>query len=86
MPALAAKRLEIAELIAIELGFDDLDGMGAADRIMIDQQTDEAIESCAAYLVNPADGENSNIRLRILLKQHLLLSSVQMNKDRNQHI
>jgi hypothetical protein len=86
MTPLDAKRLEIAELIAAELGFDDLDGMDAADRAVVDQHTDDAIASCAEYLTNPADGENSNIRLRQLLKQHLSLANMQMTQDNNHHV
>ena len=77
MTPLDAKRLEIAELIAIELGFDDLEGMDVIDRAMVDQHTDSAIENCTSYLTNPADSENSNIRLRMLLAQHLVLSNLQ---------
>ncbi|MCJ2043801.1 hypothetical protein MKK58_04520 [Methylobacterium sp. J-078] len=73
MTRLDAKRLEIAELIAVELGFDDLEGMGVVDRAMIDQHTDEAIDCCAEHLAIPADDKNSNIRLRHLLKQHTIL-------------
>ena len=86
MTPLDAKRLEIAELIAIELGFDVLEGMNAAGREMVDQHTTEAIENCAAYLISPADGDNSNIRLRQLLKQHLSLTSVQISHGNNHHI
>jgi hypothetical protein len=82
MTRLDAKRLEIAELIAIELGFDYLDGLDAADRTMVDQQTDEAIVSCAEYLSHPADGENSNIRLRQLLKQHAVIAATEFNRCR----
>lgn len=86
MTPLDAKRLEIAELIAIELGFDDLDGMSSADREMIDQHTDDAIASCEAYLANPADGDHSNIRLRQLLKQYLSLLSMQIGQINNHHV
>jgi len=85
MTPLDAKRLEIAELIAAELGFDDLDGMDPADRVMIDQHTDDAIGSCEAYLADPADGENSNIRLRMLLKQYLSISSLHIDHPKNHH-
>ena len=86
MTPLDAKRHEIAELITIELGFDDLEGMGAADREMVDQQTTEAIDSCAAYLARSSDSVKSNIRLRQLLKQHLSLASMQMAQGNNHHI
>lgn len=85
MHPLDAKRLEIAELIAIELGFDDFEGMSTADREMVDQHTDDVIARCAAYLAIAADSDNSNIRLRMLLKQHLSLSHMQMDQTNNHH-
>ncbi|WP_156375751.1 hypothetical protein [Methylobacterium sp. Leaf125] len=85
MTPLDAKRLEIAELIAIELGFDDLDGMSAADRAMVDQHTDDTIAGCEAYLEHPADGNHSNIWLRQLLKQYLLLFNMKMYQINNRH-
>ncbi|MHC2021344.1 hypothetical protein [Methylobacterium sp. CM6247] len=81
MTRLEAKRLEISELIANELGFDYIDGMDAADRDMVDQQTDEAIEGCDEYFASPADGEHSNIRLRQLLKQHVVLSKTYLDRN-----
>jgi hypothetical protein len=81
MTRLDAKRLEIVELIAIELGFDGLEGLTVEDREMVDQHADEAIMSGAAYLSHPADSENSNIRLRMLLRNYLIMSKLETDQD-----
>ncbi|MCJ2033665.1 hypothetical protein [Methylobacterium sp. J-068] len=75
MSELEAKRREIAELIALELGFGDLDGLSAADRAAVDRQTAETIEGCAPGEAGSdgtepaADCSEANIRLRGLLRQ-----------------
>ncbi|MCK2054271.1 hypothetical protein [Methylobacterium sp. 37f] len=73
MSEIEDKRHEIAELIALELGFGDLDAASAADRAVIERQTDETIAGCAADSQEPADCTEANIRLRGLLHQYRAL-------------
>lgn len=69
MSAVEDKRREIAELIALELGFGDLDALAPADRAAVERQTDETIAGCGLDSAEPADCEEANLRLRGLLKE-----------------
>jgi hypothetical protein len=69
MAELEDKRREIAELIALELGFGDLAGLSATDRAAVDLQTAETISGCGADSAEPSDCTEANIRLRGLLKE-----------------
>ena len=73
MPEIAEKRREIAELIALELGFGDLETLSATERAAVDRQTQETIAGCEADSSEPADCTEANIRLRGLLQQYRAL-------------
>ncbi len=73
MPEIAEKRREIAELIALELGFGDLETLSATERAAVDRQTEETIAGCEADSPEPADCTEANIRLRGLLQQYRAL-------------
>jgi hypothetical protein len=73
MSEIEEKRREIAELIALELGLGDLEGLNAADRAAVDRQTAETIAGCGADSPEPADCTEANIRLRGLLQQYRAL-------------
>lgn len=72
--ALAAKRIEIAAHVAVELGLGDLAGLNAADRAMVEQQTDETIEGCSTDTDVPADCSDADRRMWRLLSEHRALS------------
>lgn len=69
MSAVDDKRREIAELIALELGFGDLDGLSPTDRAAVERQTEETIAGCGIGSAEPADCEEANLRLRGLLTE-----------------
>lgn len=73
MSEIAEKRREIAELIALELGFGDLETLSATERAAVDRQTQETIAGCEADSPEPADCAEANIRLRGLLQQYRAL-------------
>lgn len=81
MTALDAKREEIAELVARELGFGDLAGVSPADRAAIDQQTAETIEGCGEDADEPADCTEANVRLRLLLTEYRQIARIRAGEN-----
>ena len=80
MSDLDAKRGEIAELIAAELGFGDLEGLSAGDRAVVDLQTTDTIEGCSENADAAADCEEANLRLRQLLREYGALQQLRMDE------
>jgi hypothetical protein len=79
--ALHAKREEIAAHVAHELGLGDLATLSPADRVMVDQQTDETIEGCTADTAEPVDCSDADRTMRRLLSEHRALRDQQTDKD-----
>ncbi|KAB1068548.1 hypothetical protein F6X53_31640 [Methylobacterium soli] len=73
MWALHAKRQEIAAHVALELGLGDFSTLSAADRAVVDQQTDEAIEGCGTDTPEPSDCSDADRTMRRLLSEHRAL-------------
>jgi hypothetical protein len=71
--ALHAKREEIAAHVAHELGLGDLATLSPADRVMVDQQTDETIEGCGTDTPEPSDCSDADRTMRRLLSEHRAL-------------
>lgn len=67
MSDLAKMREEIATLIALELGFGDLEALSPEDRAAIEQQTTETIEGCGD---EKADCTDAHVKLRGLLAEY----------------
>ncbi|GJE78564.1 hypothetical protein [Methylorubrum suomiense] len=67
MSDVAKVREEIAVLIALELGFGDLEALTAEDRAVIERQTTETIEGCGD---EKADCTDTHVRLRGLLAEY----------------
>lgn len=80
MSEIDEKRREIAELIALKLGFGDLETLNAADRAAIDRQTEETIAGCEADSPDASDCTEANIRLRGLLQQYRALQLLRSDK------
>lgn len=76
--ALDAKRREIAQLIALELGFGDLAGLSPEERAAVDQQTAETIEGCSE---DKADCSDAHVRLQVLLKEYRTLQELRSDAD-----
>ncbi|MHC2016234.1 hypothetical protein [Methylobacterium sp. CM6247] len=74
--ALAAKREEIAAHVASELGLGDLEGLSAADRTVVDQQTEETIKGCAPNADEPSDCSDADRTMRRLLSEHRALEEL----------
>ena len=60
-------REEIAALIALELGFGDLEALSPEDRAAVEQQTTETIEGCGD---EKADCTDAHVKLRGLLAEY----------------
>lgn len=70
----AAKvREEIAALIALELGFGDLEALSPEDRAAVERQTTETIEGCGD---EKADCTDAHVRLRGLLAEYRRLQQL----------
>ncbi|GEL44566.1 hypothetical protein MEX01_51570 [Methylorubrum extorquens] len=67
MSGLAQVREEIATLIALELGFGDLEALSPEDREAIERQTTETIEGCGD---EKADCTDAHVKLRGLLAEY----------------
>ncbi|WP_458424709.1 hypothetical protein [Methylorubrum extorquens] len=67
MSDLAKVREEIAALIALELGFGDLEALSPEDREAIERQTTETIEGCGD---EKADCTDAHVKLRGLLAEY----------------
>lgn len=78
--ALAAKRMEIATHVALELGLGDLSGLSRADRDVMDQQTDETIEGCSAGTDEPADCSEADRTMRRLISEHRALEEMRTDE------
>lgn len=72
--ALRAKRREIAEHVALELGLGGLASLSAADRAMVEQQATETIEGCGIDTDELSDCSDADRTMRRLLAEHRALA------------
>jgi hypothetical protein len=74
--ALRAKREEIAEHVARDLGLGDLAGLSREERAAVDKQTAETIEGCDPASPEPADCSDADRTMRRLLSEHRALKDL----------
>lgn len=79
--ALEAKREEIAAEVAAELGLSDLVALSAADRAIVDQQTNETIDGCNGNAPAPADCSDADARIVRLLSEYRALEELRADED-----
>ena len=68
--ALAAKRAQIAALVALDFGHSGLEGLASAERAAIEQATAAIIERGNAVVADVSDPIAANVRLGRLLAEY----------------